>query len=132
MAKRQYTQPEIDLVRAEYEAWDPHAPNGGTVEDLLNRIGEKLGRPLNKPMLYLMRRRGWRADGPDTPGPSGHRSEGGDDLTPVVRYLTEQLVAARVEVSELTRQLEECKAELEARPPGRPPTRSAARRHPKA
>lgn len=107
MGKRKYTQDEIDRIRKEYEAWDKFSPDSETAEELARRLG------INKPMLYLMRRRGWRADAvtPAWAG-SGHQDGAEGDLAPVVRYLTEQLVAARVELAAALDRIAELEAQL--------------------
>jgi hypothetical protein len=103
--KRRLNQAEVDRIRAEYDQWDKFGADSESATELAKRLG------VSKATLYRLKERHWRVDG--KPGGNGDVSAvldvpaaaSMDDLATVVRWLSSELVAARVEIAELRREL---------------------------
>lgn len=109
MARRPtLTQAQLDELRADYEAWNPYDQDAVSAEQLAERHG------ISKNTMYTWRSRGWRLDGREGNGEQGWKQRGtatganDSELAELARYLTEELVVARIEIDHLKRQLEEC------------------------
>jgi transposase len=110
MARRPtLTQERLDRLRDEYEAWDPFDPDGPSASDIAARHG------VSKNTMYTWRSRGWRLDGREGEGehgwqtrnPGSHRKPTQEpaELEEVVRYLTDELVKAKIRIAQLEDQL---------------------------
>lgn len=94
-------------MRSDYEAWNPYDPDGPTAHEIAARHG------VSKNTMYTWRARGWRLDGLDGQGQQGWKPRGGHmntnsnnhDLAEVVRYLTDELVKAKIRISQLEAEL---------------------------
>jgi hypothetical protein len=105
--KRRLNQAEVDRIRAEYDQWDKFGADSESATELAKRLG------VSKATLYRLKERHWRVDG--KPGNNGNvaatatldvpTAASMDDLATVVRWLSSELVAARVEIAELRREL---------------------------
>lgn len=122
MARRSYTQAEIDIVRAMYEEWahTKDSPEASTAEELAQKIAKKLGRPYSKPMMYLHRRRGWREGGlaPDeetATDSSLPAVDGAEGLGATLQYLTARTVALEVELEQANQTIKELRKKLRSR-----------------
>lgn len=96
------TQAQLDALRADYEAWNPYDTTGPSAEQIAAKHG------VSKNTMYTWRSRGWRLDGREGDGRTGWKPRGGhqpagEDTTALVQYLTEELVKARIRISELER-----------------------------
>ena len=96
------TQARLDELRAAYEAWNPFDPDSMSADELARSHG------ISKNTMYTWRQRGWRLDGRERSGQTGWKARDDRaspvdqaDLEGVVRYLTEQLVQARIEIEAL-------------------------------
>lgn len=101
MPKSRFTRSDVERFREEYLAWDKFGKDSETVEQLAKRLG------LGVTTLYRLRNSGWTAPGGDTSAKPSNRNAAVVDLAPVVRYLTDELLAARAEIAELNRRLGE-------------------------
>jgi len=107
--KRRLNQAEVDRIRAEYEQWDKFGADSESATELAKRLG------VSKATLYRLKERHWRVDG--RPGSNGDVAAAAtlappldvaaaaDDLAAVVRWLSSELITARVEIAELKREL---------------------------
>ncbi len=98
----------MDRLRDEYERWDPYDPDGPSATEVAGRHG------VSKNTMYTWRARGWRLDGREGDGHQGWKPRGGEmtqehdqhaDLSEVVRYLTDELVKAKVRIRQLEDEL---------------------------
>lgn len=96
------TQAQLDALRADYEAWNPYDTTGPSASDIAAKHG------VSKNTMYTWRARGWRLDGREGDGQSGWKPRGQhvtpEDHSALVQYLTEELVKARIKISELERE----------------------------
>lgn len=102
MAKKKLSDHEIRQLRAAYEAWNPHDPDSISADELAAQFGitKQTMYNLRKEWLLRDRNEGTRAvNGPDS-----------DDLEAVVRYLSDELIIAKITIRELERRLEELEA----------------------
>jgi hypothetical protein len=86
------SQARVDEIRDEYENWDRSIESS---HELARRLG------IGHTTLYELRRKGWRVAG-------STRAVSGSDDEPelaAVRYLTEELIAARLRIVELEAEL---------------------------
>jgi transposase-like protein len=104
MAKMKLTAAQISELRSAYEAWNPHDPNSESAADLAKRFG------ISKQTLYTLRSR-WleedrrlREKGIEMTGESDEASKAA--LEEVVRFLTGELVQAKLEIERLQKQLD--------------------------
>lgn len=106
--KRRLNQAEVDRIRAEYEQWDKFGADSESATELARRLG------VSKATLYRLKERHWRVDG--KPGSNGDVAAVATlqqlgvtandlDLAAVVRWLSSELITARVEIAELKREL---------------------------
>lgn len=92
-------------MREDYEAWNPYDPEGPSAHDIAARHG------VSKNTMYTWRSRGWRLDGHDGQGQQGWKPREGTvnkddaDLAEVVRYLTDELVKAKIRIARLEEEL---------------------------
>lgn len=92
--KRSLTQAQVDEIRNEYIAWDKFGAESETAVELAKRLG------ISKSTLYRLAAMNWQVD-----GSTGHvEDRPQEDLGPVVRWLTAELVAARLRIAELERE----------------------------
>lgn len=118
MARRPtLTQAQLDALRADYEAWNPYDQGSISADELAAK------HRVSKNTMYTWRSRGWRLDGREGAGEMGWKHRGGDselgdrgELSELSRYLTEELVKARIEIDQLKRQLEEARRANPDRP----------------
>lgn len=98
--KTKFTQADLDAMREAYENWNPYAHDAISAEELAGQFGT------TKSTLYSWRAKGFRLEGRPGEGEQGWKGRSPNppaeqDLAPVVRYLTEQLVQARKRIAEL-------------------------------
>jgi hypothetical protein len=105
--KPNMTQAQLDQLREAYEAWNPYAPGAPTAEELAARFG------ISKNTMYIWRSRGWRLDGREGVGQLGWKDRNGattadpqaGESDAAIRYLTEELVKARIRIEQLEQRL---------------------------
>lgn len=109
MPKRpRVTQAKLDELRKAYEDWNPYAPDETrSAADLAAEYG------MSKNTMYTWRGRGWQLDGAKLERGRGSKSPAETDLDPVVRFLTGELVEARVEIERLRAEIAKLRAEPE-------------------
>lgn len=96
MAKRKLTEEQTQALLDDYDRWQKFDPDSESADELAARHG------VTKPTLYyILRQRRLDAKSPAT---SPEVDVAG--LQAAVRYLTEELVKARLEVEQLAGQLE--------------------------
>lgn len=99
MPKRKLSEAETEALMADYYAWDKYNPNSETAEELAARHG------ISKPTMYNIIRRYERERGDKRRAASVPTPANAEDLQAVIRYLTEELIAARVRIAELEKQV---------------------------
>jgi transposase-like protein len=103
MAKMKLTDKQIGELRAAYEAWNPHDPNSESATELAKRFG------ISKQTLYTLRKRWFEEDRRQREKSVGATGRDGDAkaaaLEDVVRFLTGELVQARIRIEQLERLL---------------------------
>lgn len=92
MSKKKLSAEQIEELRQVYESWNPYDPDSPTAAELAAQFG------ISKQTLYTLRSE-WRRED----RPNGKSAEDDEDLHGVIRYLTEQLVEARIRIRELER-----------------------------
>jgi len=103
MSKRKLTDAEVEAMMRDYYAWEKYNPESETSTELARRHG------VSKQTLYKEKRDYERKHGNRPPAlvdPGG--------MEDVVRYLTEELVKARVLNEHLRERIEELDAGLRA------------------
>jgi transposase-like protein len=105
MAKMKLTDKQIGELRAAYEAWNPHDPNSESATELAKRFG------ISKQTLYTLRKRWFEEDRRLRDKAAAVGSAGQSDeaskaaLEEVIRFLTGELVQAKVRIEQLERLL---------------------------
>jgi transposase-like protein len=97
MAKYKLSQTQQAELRKAYESWNPHDPDSESADELAARFG------ISKQTLYTLRKK-W-LDDDKAARPTGELLERVREQEAVIRYLTEELVAAKHRVSELEARL---------------------------
>lgn len=112
MSKRKLTDAQVEDLMRDYYAWEKYNPESETAEELAARHN------ISKQTLYKEKRDYERKHGYDRrlqivppPQPTENGSFGG--LEDVVRYLTAELVSAKVKIRELEERLDDAAEERE-------------------
>lgn len=98
MAKRKLTDKQLEELRAAYESWNPHDPESETAAELAARFG------ISKQTMYTYREQ-WLAERRQARHAGAPHN--GDETQAAIRFLVEELMAARAQIAELERQLEQ-------------------------
>lgn len=109
------TQAQLDELRAEYEAWNPYDPEAPSADEIAARHG------VSKNTMYTWRSRGWSLTGRDGDGSQGWKQRSGqpsvepraDENAGAIRYLAEQLVLARIELTTQQREIDRLRERVE-------------------
>jgi AcrR family transcriptional regulator len=103
MSRRKLTESELEAMFADYDAWNQFDPEAESADDVAARHG------VSKQTMYqhLKRRQTARAAEAQREAASTQI-----DLEPVVRYLTEELVRARMDREALAEQLRDLQAQM--------------------
>lgn len=117
MARRKLTDDQTRALLDDYDRWQKFDPDAETADELAKRHG------VTKATLYRLletreRDRSDVAADVRRTAKSPVTSPGGEDqgLEAVVRYLTEELIKARIEVAENRRRIEALEAKLGEEP----------------
>lgn len=93
--RHKLTSKQLEELEAAYNAWNPSDPETESADELAARFG------ISKQTLYNLRRNGWRYGNRKIVRKDAEPYPETNDLEPVVRYLTEQLIEARAEIARL-------------------------------
>ena len=96
MGKRKLSDEQVRHLRAAYEDWNPHSPDSPTADELASQFG------ISKQTMYTLRTQ-WLNE--DKAGDAGQTALV-EELRGVIRYLTEQLLDAKLTIRSLEDQLE--------------------------
>jgi transposase-like protein len=115
MAKMKLTPHKIAELRAAYEAWNPHDPDSESAAELAKRFG------ISKQTLYTLRSRWLEEDRRQRERTAelaeGDPAAGRAALEEVVRFLTAELVQAKLEIERLTKELDSAQGRPMELPP---------------
>jgi AcrR family transcriptional regulator len=103
MSRRKLTESELEAMFADYDAWNQFDPEAESADDVAARHG------VSKQTMYqhLKRRQAARSAEAQREAASSQI-----DLEPVVRYLTEELVRARMDREALAEQLRDLREQM--------------------
>jgi transposase len=93
MARRKLSEAQEAALMEDYYHWEKFNPDSESAEELAGRHG------ISKPTLYNIKDR-WEKEHGD-PARQKAPAEAGADLEGVIRYLTEELIKARVRIEQL-------------------------------
>jgi transposase-like protein len=97
MAKYKLSTERLQELRQAYETWNPHDPDSETASELAARFG------ISKQTLYSQRKR-WLEEARRS-HPASENAERIREQEAVIRFLTEELVAAKLKIAELEARL---------------------------
>lgn len=105
MGKKKLSSAEEAKLRAAYESWNPHDPDSISADELAAQFG------ISKQTMYNMRRR-WIQE--DREARLQRPAGDGGTAEEVIRYLTDELVLARIRILELEELLDERRGGMSA------------------